>query len=252
MKIKVIKQERGKMEYYALVKKNIMKITFFVSIFILFSCSDDESNPASTGSPAHETGTVTDIEGNTYKTIKIGDQWWMAENLKVSTYRNGDEIPRVLYDDYWGNLTTGACCAPSGMASNIATYGRLYNWYAVNDSRKIAPEGWHVASNAEWETMVNYLGGYDVAGGKMKQKGTMTWANPNKGATDASGFCVLPAGSRSHDGHFYGLTEWAHFWTSTMINSTDARKWDLYFNSTKCLSHESQKIYGYSVRCVMN
>jgi len=114
---------------------------------------------------------VVDIDGNFYAVVKIGDQWWMAENLKVIHYRNGDAIPNVTLRE-WSALTTGAYCDWGNDPNNAGIYGRLYNWYTVADSRKIAPEGWHVSSDEEWQTLVDYLGGSSVAGGKMKETGT--------------------------------------------------------------------------------
>lgn len=138
--------------------------------------------------------TVTDYDGNVYQTVLIGDQCWMMENLKVTHYRNGDPIPHVTDGVTWGNLTSGAYCNYNNDEGNVATYGRLYNWYAVDDSRNIAPAGWHVPSDAEWQTLVDYLGGDAVAGGKMKEAGTTHWASPNTGATNESGFTALPGG----------------------------------------------------------
>ena len=113
-----------------------------------------------------EIGTVTDIDGNLYYTVKIGEQWWMLENLRVTHYRNGDAIPNVTDDAEWEGLSTGAYCDYDNDPANVATYGRLYNWYAVGDSRNIAPAGWHVPSDDEWQTLVDYLGGSSVAGGE--------------------------------------------------------------------------------------
>lgn len=104
------------------------------------------------------TGTVTDIDGNVYQTVKIGNQWWMAENLKVSHYQNSDAIPNVTNNSDWGNLSTGAYCAYNNDNVNISTYGLLYNWYAVADSRELAPTGWHVPTDEEWKQLEMSLG----------------------------------------------------------------------------------------------
>ncbi len=163
-----------------------------------------------------ETGIVTDIDGNTYQTIKIGNQWWMAENLKVTHYRNGDAIPNVTDYTEWVYLTSGAYCAYDNDNSHVATYGRLYNWYAVSDSRNVAPSGWHVSTFEEWQTLEDYLGGSSVAGGKLKEAGTSHWASPNTGATNESGFSALPSGYRSHVyGHYSAMGFYCDFWTST-------------------------------------
>jgi uncharacterized protein (TIGR02145 family) len=121
----------------------------------------------------YEKGTVTDIDGNIYITVKIGNQWWMAENLKVTHYQNSDVIPEVTDNTQWGGLFSGAWCSYNNEESNVAVYGRWYNWYAVSDGSNIAPAGWHVPSDEEWQTLVDYLGGDGVAGGKMKTTGQL-------------------------------------------------------------------------------
>ncbi len=143
---------------------------------------------------------MVDIEGNSYPTVRIGTQIWTAMNLNVSKYRNGDDIPQFCgsqdcdpwhpSSSCWGNLTTGAWCYQYTESMN--TYGKLYNWYTVNDPRGIAPEGYHVPSKEEWQTLRNYLGGIFEAGGKMKT--TTYWSSPNTGATNASGFSAMPGG----------------------------------------------------------
>src|SRR5450432_4786545 len=129
--------------------------------------------------------------------VKICDQTWMTKNLDVSTYRNGDPIPQVTNDETWSILKTGAWCwYKNDSATYASTYGRLYNWFAVNDSRRLAPIGWHIPTEAEWSTLSVCLGDFEVVGGKMKETGTTHWSNPNKGATNTSGFAALPGGNR--------------------------------------------------------
>ncbi|MEJ2629601.1 MAG: fibrobacter succinogenes major paralogous domain-containing protein, partial [bacterium] len=134
------------------MKKSLL-IFSIIFIFIFLSC--DLKSPTES---RFKTGTVTDIDGNTYQTVKIGDQWWMAENLKVTHYRNNDEIPNVTYWGDWHDLSTGAYCDYNNNEGNVSTCGHLYNWYAVNDSRNIAPEGWHVPTDEEWKELEMYLG----------------------------------------------------------------------------------------------
>lgn len=198
--------------------------------------------------------TLTDIEGNVYGTVRIGKQWWMAENLKVLQYSNGDSIPWVTKSQ-WKNIKTPAYCAYTNEDSIANIYGYLYNWWAVVDSRNIAPEGWHVPTDDEWKTLIHYLGGPDVAGGKLKEAGTAHWESPNTGATNESGFCALPAGVRSRiDGSFGGLHEIAYFWTST--ESYDYGAWyrELHYHNTntRCgeLYRYISKRYGFSLRLV--
>lgn len=114
---------------------------------------------------------VTDIDGNSYKTVKIATQVWMAEDLKVTHYQNGEAIPNVTTESDWGDLSTGALCVYENDSSYVKTYGNLYNWYTVNDARQLAPKGWHIPSDAEWTTLTTYLGGEKVAGGKLREAG---------------------------------------------------------------------------------
>jgi uncharacterized protein (TIGR02145 family) len=165
-------------------------------------------------------GTLTDIDGNVYKTIKIGTQTWMAENLKVIHYRNGDPIPNVTDSSQWINSTTGAWCYYDNDNQYNIPYGKLYNWLAVADSRNIAPSGWHVPLSSEWTILSTYLGGYTVAGGATKSVGL--WNSPNVGATNSSGFSGIPGGwlgTESH--HFSGfgyLETWWHYSVLSSIN----------------------------------
>jgi len=193
---------------------------------------------------------VIDFDGNVYKTVKIGTQIWTAENLKVTHYRNGDPIPNVTDNTEWSNLTTGAYCNYNNDPTNAITYGKLYNWYAVADSRNLAPIGWHVPSDAEWQTLVNYLGGEEVAGGKMKEAGTEHWASPNTGATNESGFSALPGGMRS-DTAFYQLGNDAYFWSVTDCDSYRAWEWTLFYNFADIYRNDlTTKLSGKSVRLV--
>jgi uncharacterized protein (TIGR02145 family) len=195
--------------------------------------------------------TVTDIDGNTYQTVTIGSQVWMAENLKVTHYRNGDEIPNVTNGTDWGNLTTGAYCNYNNNVSNVAVYGRLYTWDAVNDSRNIAPAGWHVPSDAEWQTLVDYLGGQTIAGGKMKETGTAHWNSPNTGATNESGFSALPGGNRDSIGAFVAQGSNALFWSSTEGDTCGAWGRSLSYEVSAVGQHNyGHKQNGFSVRCV--
>ena len=176
----------------------------------------------------------------------------MAENLKVTHYRNGDDIPNVTDNNTWINLTTGALCSFENNDSHISTYGRLYNWYAAADNRNIAPIGWHVATDAEWIALVYYLGGEEVAGGKMKTTGTTLWNDPNAGATNESGFSAIPGGIRYYDSGGFGfMGHTAFFWSSTESNSDNA--WLLrlrHYNGNVVLTDGHKKQAGFSVRCI--
>ncbi|MBN1211441.1 MAG: fibrobacter succinogenes major paralogous domain-containing protein [candidate division Zixibacteria bacterium] len=206
-------------------------------------------------------GTVTDIDGNVYQTVIIGDQEWMAENLKVTHYRNGDPIDHVTNSSTWSGLTSGAYCEYNNDVNNVATYGRLYNWFAVDDSRNIAPEGWHVPTDDEWKQLEMFLGmsqaeaddtdwrGTDE-GGKLKETDTTHWASPNTGATNESGFSGLPGGDRYSEGGFGGMRLYAIFWSSTEYDSFNAWYRNLWFHYSEVFRSIAGKPYGFSIRCV--
>jgi len=221
----------------------IVIISIIVFTFLIQSC---EKYP--TSSDNKTTGTVTDIDGNVYQTVKIGDQWWMAENLRVIWYRNGDVIPKVTDGIEWARLSTGAYCNYNNNDSNAYIYGSLYNWYSVNDSRGLAPEGWHVPSDAEWKTLASYLGGDAVAGGKMKESGTMHWANP--GATNESGFSALPGGYRYANGTYDLMGYYAFYWSTTEFSSYYAWYRELRDGESEVRHYYNGKVQGYSVRCI--
>ena len=205
---------------------------------------------------------IADIDGNIYETVTIGNQIWMAENLKVTHYRNGDPIPNVTENSDWISLSTGAYCSYDNNPVNSETYGFLYNWYAVGDDRNIAPTGWHVATDQEWKELEMYLGmsqseadrsGWRGTneGGKLKEEGTIHWESPNNGATNESGFTALPAGARSqYTGEFHTLYTVTPFWTADDVSD---RAWNraLYnLNTTISRNANNSKLNGFSVRCV--
>jgi uncharacterized protein (TIGR02145 family) len=183
-------------------------------------------------------------------TIVIGNQQWMKENLDVVTYRNGDVIPQVTDAAAWAGLTTGAWCYYSNSADNGTIYGKLYNWYAVNDSRGLAPQGWHIPTDAEWTTLGNLLGGDAVAGGKMKTTGTTRWNTPNTSATNESGFAGLPGGNRNSDGTYVNISGDGSWWSATPSSSTVARFRQANYNSVLLNSGNAIMVQGYSVRCL--
>ncbi len=196
------------------------------------------------------TAAITDFDGNAYQAVIIGTQVWMAENLKVTHYRNGDAIPNVTGNTEWQNLSSGAYCEYNNDVNNVVTYGRLYNWHAVNDDRDLAPTGWHVPTDAEWQTLMDYLGGDMLAGGKMKETGTTHWTSPNSDATNESGFTSLPGGQRNWNGTWYELNTNAWFWSSTEDNSLDAWYRALYYNNGGVARDNYLKLDGFSIRCV--
>ena len=209
-----------------------------------------------------ESGTVTDYDGNTYKTVIIGTQEWMAENLKVTHYPNGDIIPHVTDNTAWKNLadnnTDDAYCFYN---NNSGTdYGALYtyaaaigdNWERDNaDGQGVCPDGWHLPTVAEWTILIDYLGGENVAGGKMKETGTMHWHFPNEGATNESGFTALPGGFRlSHIGSFASEGTDGWFWSVAELNATSVFCMLLGNDYGSIGSYSVYKSNGYSVRCL--
>ena len=199
-------------------------------------------------------GSVTDIEGKTYRTVKIDNDWWMAENLNTTQYNTGVAITEVpLREDWKGNLTE-AYCNYDNNASHVAKYGRLYNWHAVNTGN-LAPDGWHVSTKAEWDHF--YLGNLSV-GAKLKSKETATEDNwkdgpgsNDGGGNDFYGFTALPGGYRTgSSGYFYSMGEYAKFWTLDWANPTSAYYADLYYFTPNLRINDDYKSYGMSVRCV--
>ena len=195
-------------------------------------------------------GNAIDIDGNVYNAVSIGTQCWTQTNLNVSKYRNGDVIPQVTDPTQWIGLTTGAWCYNANDTANGTVYGKLYNWYAVNDPRGLAPAGWHVPSDAEWTTLTTYLGGDTVAGGKMKETGTSHWFSPNGGADNCSGFTGLPGGGRYSDGTFYGIGSYGGWWSSSEFGAAYAWNRSLSYYYGNAYSSYTSKANGFSVRCL--
>lgn len=227
------------------MKRKITTIVFAATLFFSTSCKDNK-----TIEPIPNL-TVTDIDSNIYHTVKIGTQVWMVENLKVLRYRNGDSIPNIFVDNSWDYSTTGAYRDYLDNSSNGNTYGHLYNWYAVADSRKIAPVGWHVPTRTEWTTLIDYLGGSELAGAKLKETKLAHWTNPNTGATNASGFTALPGGAWAL-GFFGGIGEDATWWTATDWSQSGAYYWWVNYDNTLSSWNSWKKSWGCSVRCVQD
>jgi uncharacterized protein (TIGR02145 family) len=202
------------------------------------------------------TDQVTDIDGNVYSTVQIGDQVWMGENLRTTRFNNGDEIPLVTVNAEWKVLSTPAYCwYQNNQAGYGAVYGALYNWYAVdsvsNGHRSLCPVGWHIPTAAEWSILTNYLGGLGVAGGKLKESGTAHWLAPNTGATNASGFSGLPGGYRGYvSGACDNLGMFGHWWSSTSADTDLAWGEGLFFLDNPANHSTSAKKNGFSIRCL--
>ncbi len=195
---------------------------------------------------------LTDIDGNVYKMITIGEQTWMAENLRTTKYRNGDPIENITEGSIWSSTVKGAYCFYNNdETANKTEYGALYNSYAVEDSRNIAPEGWHIPTDAEWDILINYLGGDEKAGGKMKESGTLHWLSPNNYGSNSSGFTALPGGSRQGSaGKFNDKGYNGHFWSSTDGGGPGVWNRSLSFFYASVVREGYPKSNGFSVRCV--
>ncbi len=214
-----------------------------VGLFIILSvgCNKEEDN---------NNLTVTDIEGNIYHTMKIGSQVWMVENLKTTRYNDSTEIPLVTDSVVWNNISTPAYCWMNNNSANKESYGALYNWYAVNTG-KLCPEGWRVPTNEEWETLIEYLGGINLAGGKLKENGLAHWNAPNEGASNSSGFTALPGGCRvTEEIIFYYFLFAGYWWTSTEEDPGNAWWWNVNYANAATLGYYINKGYGFSVRCI--
>lgn len=226
--------------------KNLLFVLMLSAL--LFACSDDSTDP-----------TADDIP-----TVKIGDQVWMLKNLDVDHYRNGDPIPQVTDSTEWTQLTTGAWCYYDNDSENGETYGRLYNWYAVNDPRGLAPEGWHVATYGEWMTLTVYLGvpqseadtterwcgtdqGSQIAGREDLWIDGLLDSNPNFGT---SGFTGLPSGYRYSHARFLHKGDWTLWWTTSAFDDTTAWTHCLWNDTTLIARFWENKKIGFPVRCV--
>jgi uncharacterized protein (TIGR02145 family) len=194
--------------------------------------------------------TVTDVEGNVYKTVTIGTQVWMAENLKTTKFNDGTNIPLVTENMLWSNLPTPAYCWFNNEITNKDKYGALYNWYTVNTGI-LCPVSYHVPT--DWEMggiLTEYLGGWLTAGGKLKETGLTHWLSPNEGATNESGFTALPGGRRNEDGSFVDIGLIGHWWSATELNETNAYQLYVYYLTPNFANFFNFKVVGYSIRCL--
>jgi uncharacterized protein (TIGR02145 family) len=221
----------------------IRKYTFpcIVSLFFLLLFNACGTKPPES---------VTDIDGNSYRTLTVGKKIWTAENLDVSRYRNGEQIPEIRDSEEWAKLTTGAWCWYENNDENGKTYGKLYNWYAVNDPRGLAPEGWHVATDEDWTALAEALGGNKIAGGRIKA--ARHWKKTD-GEAGKSGFDLLPAGARRDtDGAFVLLEEYSRLWSSTEKDSIRAWGRAVGHFDPVLRRGEAHKRLGFALRCVKN
>lgn len=225
--------------------------TLILMFFFTVSCStENEKNDES----HHNIQTLNSARPTPPQTayqIKIGNQVWMTKNLSVTHYRNGDVIPQSPNTSTWWNLMSGACSNYNNNAAYGDTYGKLYNWYAVNDPRGLAPEGWHIPTKSELEILIDYLGGESSAGGKMKS--TFLWNAPNNGATNSSGFNALPGGFKNYFNDLSnGIGSTGKWWSASETEFLEEQAYHIEITNlfAQCLLSYTDKNAGYSVRCI--
>ena len=211
--------------------------------------------PSPMPTPTHIANKMTDIDGNQYDVIKIGTTSWAQRNLDVTRFQNGDIIKNASSEKEWeeaGRNGQPAWCYYNNDPDYGLDYGKLYNWYAVNDSRGLCPRGWHVPGDLEWTALTNYLGGKNTAGGKMKSIDTTAWISPNAGATNESGFYGLPGGYRNYAGSFLNIRSYAFFWSVAEFDYYEslAIYRDLYYFSGNVARDYLKESFGASVRCL--
>jgi len=223
-----------------------------VGIFLIFigSCKKEDVNNS----------TVIDIDGNVYHTVTIGTQVWTLENLETTRYLNGDSIPKIIAKNDWSNQTTGAQCIYNNNPELGYSYGRLYNWHAVNDTRKIAPKGWHVPTDAEWTTLENYVAehlGYSGSPAKALASNTnwtqfveVNGVGNDLSKNNSSGFTALPGGNRYSDGDHDDVGDIGCWWSSTEGDTSIAWSKGIYFYYATISRNGSNKVCGLSVRCI--
>lgn len=195
--------------------------------------------------------TVSDVDSNYYHTVTIGTQVWMSENLKTSKYRNGDNILTGLSETEWRTTTSGAFEIYENNIVNNNVYGKLYNWYAVNDNRGLCPTGWRVATQEDWDILVSTAGGWEIAGANLKEKGIEHWYT-DPGSTNATGFTALGGGYRADDGLYYYLKSEGFWWTSSIVIPSNPYAWwrDIWAIGNWIGSSYWSFNFGLSVRCL--
>jgi len=235
-----------------------MKYAVLLLALMFVGCGESSTN---------EGGSVEDIDGNRYEIVKIGSQYWFKSNLKVSKYRNGDNIPTGLTKSEWENTTSGGYAIYEDEQKNDSLYGKLYNYYAVTDSRGLCPTGWHVPSDGEWKVLTRYLDpsadtnldiltAHTIAVGALKSKSTQPtpggWASPNVGATNSSGFTALPGGLRNFDGDFFNVSSYGYWCSSSWSRSGTWYRWLTDYDTSAVINNTnySRGSFGFSVRCL--
>jgi uncharacterized protein (TIGR02145 family) len=254
------------------ILKSIRILTLLISSMVIINaCSDDNAPGTSnnnnngggntTGGCAGGPSTVTDIDGNVYNVVSIGNQCWMKENLKTTHYKNGLPILAGVSDSLWETTTIGACADYNNDTSNSSVYGRLYNWFAVADPSGLCPTGWHVPEDWEWNILVKAIDSTadtscvsciqsGTAGGNMKEVGLSHWIAPNNSATNSSGFSGLPGGFRNVYGTYGVLGKQGVWWSATLGPTSTAYYRQLQYYYGNLYTNFYNRSNGFSVRCV--
>lgn len=222
--------------------RGLSHILLISGVFLIFltGCEKGENPP----------GPVTDIDGNVYETARIGNQVWMAENLRTTRLNDGTEIKLITKNQEWNKTSDPALSWYNNDSSLFKVpYGALYNGYTATNE-KICPSGWHVPDNLEWKQLVEFLGDTAIAGGKLKVAGLSQWHSPNKGADNSSSFSALPAGIRYFEGTFSSLSYFTAFWSSTSKDTYFLVHMSLSYLDSKAVISSRNKNYGFSIRCV--
>ena len=235
------------MDYSIEIKSKFFLIGFLTICFIGCEIKEPVLDPDYTG----QTGQISDIQGNVYKTIGIGSQIWMAENLRTTKLNNGTLIPQVKSDSIWDfNPHIAFCWYNNDSIYNAKIYGALYNFYTVRTGL-LCPVGWHIPQDSDWTILANFLGGNEKAGGKLKDYYTSYWNDPNVCLANDYGFAALPGGKRSsYLGKFSSIRDKGYWWTSTSKNDFNAYAKAMYNYNTSISGFESSNGNGYSIRCI--
>jgi len=242
--------------FHGIITGLLQKTTYYIKAYATNSQGTAYGEQMSFRTTLNVTNSpVSDVDGNVYNTVTIGTQTWMAENLKTTKYNDNTPIPLVTNNVVWSGLSTPAYCWYNNNATAfLTTYGALYNWYVVdtagNGGKNVCPTGWHTPDSTEWTTLTVYLGGENVAGGKLKEFGTFNWLSPNTGATDESGFTALPGGCRFYDGTFGDLSSEGCWWSSTKGSRGGAYYWYLFYSNSSMYRYSYETQSGFSVRCL--
>jgi uncharacterized protein (TIGR02145 family) len=232
------------------IEEKSMKTAFKVFVLLMIAGGPLLTENVSKDGPS---ATVTDVEGNVYQTVKIGTQIWMAKNLKVTKYRDGSPSPKVMDQAAWSTLTAGAYSDYNNDADTGAAYGRIYNYFAVADARKLCPEGWHIPTKEEWETLINYLGGSRPANQKLREAGHAHWVQKARTVgNNESGFTLLPGGERwvQASRGFEQIGGQSTLWTASAKIDESARAWAVHINDVEAMALPWPKGCGGYIRCI--